>query len=1105
MTDDQQPTEATAQDSPAAQAKSPAPRLFLRRALRLLGLVLVVVVGLPLLAGGALWLRLASGPLALPDAITGRIEARLDGAMAANGVSIGRIEISRPADAASIDLALRELRLTAPDGTIRAAFPALVASLSLEALLQGRIEPLGVDLQGAGLRLARDAQGRIDLALVAGEEAAQVSLAETLARLDRMLASPVFSRLLRVQGRGLELVLADAVTGRTIRVNDAEMRLERIEGALALKVGGALEGSRSATIDIALSRAAEGGVTDLSFAFEGLAARDVAMIGPALAWVDLMRAPISGRAEGVLTDAGALGDLAVTLDIGPGHVRPAPDGAAIPFDALQSVLRYEAGQGRIIFERFDLAAPDLSFSASGHADLAGGDFGYVGQFRLADIRVARPELLPQPLQLSEALVEFRLGLAPYPRIEIGQAVIREGGLELSARGAVAWRPEGLDLALDLSVPAISAREVLAYWPATRLAPTRAWLDQALQEGELRGVDVALRAEAGGRLRHAVSFDFEAARLRVLPDLPPIEDGVGFLSIEGGALVLRLDRGRVTAPGGGIVTLDGSDFVVPDLAQRGPEARIGLAVDGGLTDVLRLLQAPPVRLFAMGAMTPERIGTGTARMQATITTRLMRQEGMGATRFSASGQVTGYAADALVPGRSLSAQSLDVAVDQAGIRVEGAALFNGLPLEGHWTRAFGLDAPRASRLEAETTITRQSLSTLGVSLPEWLVAGQIGADVILDLPDGAPPELSLVSDLAGARLALPPLGWRQGQGQSGRLVAEIGLGPVPEVRRIALAVDGLELEGRIALGAEGALERVTADRFRLGDWLDVTGALIARGQDRPAAIEITGGTLDLRGAPQSGELGAGPPGIGGGPITATLDRLQVTEGIAISPILADLTTQGGLSGQFRGRVNGQAQVSGTLISTQTGPAIRLVAEDGGDVLRSAGIFRSAFGGAMELILQATGAQGVYDGRLTISNPRLRDAPVLAEMLNVVSVVGLIDQLSGEGINMGAVEARFRVTPTELILTEGVAFGPALGLTLDGRYDLAARDLAMQGVVSPLNAINGVVGAIFSPRREGLFGFSYILTGNAESPQVTVNPLSILTPGVFRDIFRRPPPS
>jgi hypothetical protein len=68
----------------------------------------------------------------------------------------------------------------------------------------------------------------------------------------------------------------------------------------------------------------------------------------------------------------------------------------------------------------------------------------------------------------------------------------------------------------------------------------------------------------------------------------------------------------------------------------------------------------------------------------------------------------------------------------------------------------------------------------------------------------------------------------------------------------------------------------------------------------------------------------------------------------------------------------------------------------------------------------------------------------------------------------------------------------------------RRFDMQGVVSPLYMVNGLVGALFAPRREGLFGFSYRLTGTAQNSNVSVNPLSILTPGIFREIFRRPPP-
>jgi hypothetical protein len=54
------------------------------------------------------------------------------------------------------------------------------------------------------------------------------------------------------------------------------------------------------------------------------------------------------------------------------------------------------------------------------------------------------------------------------------------------------------------------------------------------------------------------------------------------------------------------------------------------------------------------------------------------------------------------------------------------------------------------------------------------------------------------------------------------------------------------------------------------------------------------------------------------------------------------------------------------------------------------------------------------------------------------------------------------------------------------------------------VNGL-GQIFSRRGEGFFGFNYSLSGTTDAPQVSVNPLSLLTPGMFREIFRQGPPN
>lgn len=1067
--------------------------------------VAAVILALPFAVLGGLWLRLEVGALTLPAAVSERVEARIDTAMAANRVNIGQIEMQRPGRGeGGLDMILRDVRLTDPDGGVRAALPVLVVGLSAEALMRGRFHPRRVDLAGAGLRLARDAEGQIDLALIAGTQASEISLAETLARLDAMLAAPQFGALEEIVGSGLELTMADAMTGQVMRVRDARMRLERSrDGVLSLSLGGALEGSRDATLDIVVTRDDRSGTTDLGLGFEGLAARDVATISPALAWIDLMRAPISGFMASEVKEDGSLGDLRMTLDIGAGHLDIGATDAPLRFEAVTAALRYEAQSRRITFDRFNLIAPDLGFAATGHADVAPGGARYTAQFRMSAISVMPGDLYAAPLALDGAALDFRLTLDPALEIEIGQALIHDADMELSARGHIAARGEGLDIALDATLPAAGARDLLDYWPEAAVPRTRRWLDENLLAARLEGVEFALRRGPDGETRHALTLDFSETRLQAMRSLPPIEGGAGSLSIAGPRLVLRLDAGQVPVPDGAAVALDGSAMTIGDLGVRGPQARIDLAVAGEVTDVLRLLEEPPVRLFRDGAMTAERVGRGGAALTARIDTRLMRQEGIGDTTFRAEGEVLGLVSDTLVPGRRLEADALQVSADNAGVTVSGQGRFDDVPFTGRWQRPLGPDAPRAATVAARAPMTRERLAVLGVALPPWLMAGETEMAVTVDLVDGAAPVVSASSDLAGAALSVPQLGWGLAAASTGALSAEIRLGPDPALSRIAVDAGGLSMQGRAGLGAGGALERLTIDRLRVGGWLDVTGALIARGGGRPPAVEIGGGTVDLTGAPQGGGGDAGGPG--GGPITATLDRLQVSEGIALTALVAEMNTGGGgLSGQFRARVNGEAPITGTLVATEAGPAVRIRAEDGGAVLRAAGVFRSAHGGQMELVLAATGARGSYDGTLSIDSPRLRDAPAMAELLNVVSVIGLLEQLAEEGINLGDVDARFRLTPTQVILTEGAAVGASLGVSMDGIYQLQSRQLDMAGVISPLNAVNGLIGAIFTPRREGLFGFAYRLTGPSENPQVSVNPLSILTPGVFREIFRRPPP-
>jgi hypothetical protein len=134
--------------------------------------------------------------------------------------------------------------------------------------------------------------------------------------------------------------------------------------------------------------------------------------------------------------------------------------------------------------------------------------------------------------------------------------------------------------------------------------------------------------------------------------------------------------------------------------------------------------------------------------------------------------------------------------------------------------------------------------------------------------------------------------------------------------------------------------------------------------------------------------------------------------------------------------------------------------------------------------------------------VQNAPGIAGLVNAVSVVGLINELNGDGIYFEDVEADFRLTPSQITLRQASAVGASMGLSMDGVFALGSGKMAMQGVFTPIYLLNGI-GSVLTRKGEGVFGFNYTLTGDAKAPNVSVNPLSGLAPGMFRDILRTTP--
>ncbi|UWQ20739.1 DUF3971 domain-containing protein [Jannaschia sp. W003] len=1068
-----------------------------RSALHLLRLALLLaLVAAGLAAGTAV--RLAHAPAALPRWAVERIEARANRGLGDASVSVGGVALAFDRDAAALRLVVRGAVLQR-GGTPVLALPALRVALDGGALLRGRVRPRAVVIERPEAALRRGADGRWSLAFGGGGGRLPANGAEALAALDAALASPLVEALEMVRLDGARLLVdAPALAGEQIVALDAAIR------------------RRGSTVQLEAEAESSGAVLRLD------ATRDARGVQARLALEETALATLMAALPGSGTPPDIAGRVRVDA-----RMRLAPDGTLLPVTA-RAEARDVAAAGRVLdrtrlrmrwmpgataVELPEIAArgPGLSLDASGRLILPERLNGPVSaQARIGALRLDPDGLLKQAARFDDGALSLRITRAPL-RVELGRATLSGPSGALTARGTARQEANGWHVGGEAAIPRMAVEPLRALWPPAVAPGARRWFAENVAEGTARYVRASLRAVPGAKPVLAASFGFEDATVRWMRTMPPATGGRGALQLQDGRLAVRLDSGTVQADeAGGVLDVAGTRLVLPDVAVKPIRAEIALRASGAVGDVLRVLDRPPFRLMERIGRTPALV-SGRAEAAVAIALPLRPGNAPADVAWNAEVRLADVVSERLIPGRRIEADALDLRASWEAVEIAGDARFEGVPFRGTWRQP--LPPPRATpgpgtpprmppgRLRGTATATPEGLARLGIALDAVALSGRTAVALDVALPPGGPPRLSARSDLRGMAARIPAIGWRKAAGTAATLEAEATLGSVPEVTRLSLEAPGLRGAGRVTLRPGGALEAARFEGVRT-PWFRGAVAFQGRGRGKPPEIRASGASADLRGALAAlGEAGGGGSGEGA-PVAVTLDRLQITDGIALGDLRARL---GGGSGEFSGRVNGGPLVAGTLEPDAGGTVVRVRSDDAGAVLRAAGLFRDARGGAMRLTLAPSDTAGVLRGRIVGGGIRVRDVPAVASLLQALSVVGLVEQLGGQGLPFETVEADFTLGPSRIDVRRAAAVGPSMSITADGVFDMGAKRMDIRGVVSPIYFVNGLFGALFARRGEGLFGFTYRLAGATAAPSVSVDPLSILTPGRFRDIFRRAPPS
>lgn len=1087
-----------------------------------------MVVG-ALVAQTALSWRLAQGPISLSflsARITAAVEAALPGDL---GVQIADTVLERDGDTGAIHLGLIEIAALDPQGEAIFRAPRASVRLSRSALLTGRVVPKQVELiEPAVTVLASEGPlrlrgGTAELMPAAAPAEALGAVLGLFADASGLARIGIRDATISVVGGDLPPDVLERVSLRAVRFGDGLQFDASIGGgAGAPQLSGTLrhDPSSGLVIDIAA---------------RNVAVSDFGPLAPA-GLAEMFSSPVSADIIARIDRRGALDAVSGTVFVGAGHVGGGRLNLLV--DEADVAFSWSRGSGRIVIQPSKLLAGYNRATIAGEIVLPErGEFNYGTvpiRLMLTDVSFGDPSGGPRALYPSITLEAFYVaqqGLMHVSRLDVAAP---QGAMSfVGIIGGSGVESPGIRLAgTMLPMPYEALAEL---WPPFLGHKTRKWVLDHLRAGTITDarltVDIppgviaaALRGVPLPKTAYLLEFGLEDVEFRYLGDMPPISGAKGRAELTPDSFDLRMEPGSVVRLASGeIVDVGAGHFRVGDRRAVPPTGRISLDLAGSVPAMLRLFDHKPLEIAKGRGFDPSTF-SGDAEMAINLAVPLLPAVHISDVDLNIDGRIENFAAKNFQGARNVSDGRLMLSVVDGRILIAGEGLLDGVPAEIAVNEA--LDGSGGGGAHSVTmTLDESARQSLGIGLGD-MITGPVIITVSEVLATASGTTQRIEADLTPARVDFPHLGIEKPTGESARasfLLAQDG--ETVRLTELSFESSTVRIEGEATFSRDGELMRLELPTVRTARGTDV--AVSGRSEGEEHVFSVRGESIDLR--PGLRSLTA--IGTAGGPAAAQAgtgrrERIEIAvdsvlghNGQRLSEVTAAISRSGPeISGlELTGRT---ASGAGVLLRySDDGGSARLAADtqDGGRLLAWTGIYANLRGGRLQLSASRPAAEQPLDGLLVINGFAIADDPSLAHLIargehetrqqiDPARQVGERQRVNPSNVGFDTLSVPFVQSESGIRIRDGVLRGPAVGATLEGAVDLASGRMALNGTYVPLYEINNLFGQLplFGPllggrRNEGLIGITYSVTGPIDGPVLTVNPLSFVTPGVFRYIL------
>ncbi len=1102
--------------------------------------VLALLAGLIILAGGAIW-RLSEGPVSL-----GFLAPQIEEAINQPGANL-RIELGEPQliwagwDRA-IDVVAPEVRILS-EGTVLpvARLRSVSVGFSLEAALEGHPRLTSLDLLSPNVRLVRTPDGSIRLRLDDGadqsENDANTNESATTSPLDilgflRSEKDPKdpLSELNRISLVDGSVILDDHATGRYWRLSGVTADFTRDDTGLWATANGHinLNGSK-AGMQVTASLPHDASRVDLS-----VSAHDVPL--SVLTIIDENIGEVDKLAHGSVTLSGSFdlehkrhdATVDVLTELGGAHLTATiaeSENAFIAEGSFQGLHPPTLAKAIPILE--EISAVNLPLK--GTFNFAGMLDGTVESATLlinaGEGRLVVPELLPDPVPITDATTTLNLTDGGNG-IEIESLSLGLGGPRVEASGSLkSTDGEDASTLQDINLEAVLTTFPLEkldlYWPPALASPAREWVVGNMPsarvhqasirfQGTLQDMDPdTLRiGELGG------DIDFDQTEVHYLRPMPPATDVAGHAQYDAKSFSIDVQSGRV-----GAATLKEGRVDIFGLDIGKENIDIDIKVNTPIKDALLLLDTDPYRLIEDLGIDPNGIA-GSADVTAHFAFPLLNALKASDVVFKADAQLAGVSMKEQNTDILVEADSLFLQVNNAGLALSGPALLDSIPSQIAIQEFFKNTGAERRRVNVATRLTPADLVPHGLDLTDF-TEGSAATDLSLVEMRDKSRRFDIAMDISDLAILTDDYGFEKQRSMPGNATLSIEQVPGAETQISAYAIntDGLKARGAARFTENfGQFLEFTAETLEVGD--DRVALRVSRLPNDGYRIDAKGPRVEIQPLldlmeddEDSEEPETAEPPVPGPPISVFANIGTLTAGDARR--LDSVRLEAHYDGlhvdtlKLDARVGEEHPLTIAYVPVSGGQHdLSVTSSDAGSALKALDVTDRIQGGSLSLSGTRPTPDAALEGRLTVENYTLSKAPVLAKVLEFMSLTGILSALGDSGLSFDKLEGQFSYLDGALSIEEARAYGTSLGITAEGKVDVDADTIDLNGTVATMYTISRIfenipILNIIVGGKEGLFGANFRVRGAVEDPEVSVNPLSALAPGFIRTLFNQLP--